>query len=762
MNGAFSVDVEVELIGLPPGDDNYLAAELLNDTGHAYRLNATLAHNILQVQESIWRFSRDHRLNPFFVKISYKNQRCEALQTLEEILLASDEFYGEDNEEQKQLYLQQNLKITVDYTLFNSPSIPRRDPVAEYFDLVVKFNRRGYGDATTSRYRETYSSTVASLKDRIAESVNEDKEDLEIFYENQLITDEDLQLYQIFKIDVTPIITPVFLVKDKKRVNRRFHIKIDSNRQELQQGNNIFELNKDTTLNDFKRQIIARLDEGSVARTFLDQVKLSYDDNLITGDDETDATTRVIDRLLIPESLVESSNFMITLKLEINNAFLSAGIFSREFLRDFRSSNRFEFLPRTDRGGGSTESIRANVEGDATTSNPAVIEANFSNTGQTYHLLNNDAGQTRFIDESYTSSQLYSLKYTTNDGTVKEVKLNTSQCIVVKANPQTGQQAYVMISPSGMAKLNSGLNFGYRIVGATIVNEQPNLVPTPTIPIEEPIIDPETIPAPPHRPPVPQVSLQQRLMMLLRNHALRIISGFVQFVILLMVFGFDILKLRIELIIGLAFINLLILTFISGDTVGDKIDEFIRDLPPSLMVSVLGKASQGIHYMRGIGRRIDNGLTNFFIKTAVHHRLFEYELILEVLNSRINYVNVIKWYLNQHLSNFSLYIASNFPPILDKVMEAYEMRKNQEIKNLKGVVNDLYLLINQLVTHELSERSDDVIDNSTVQGMIEQKVGITYENFTTREFANEYNDDDYQFLLNLGVELKLYKNSLQP
>lgn len=763
MNGAFSVDVEVELIGLPSGDDNYLSPELLNDTGDRYRLNATLAHNIRQIQESIWRFSRDHRLNPFFVKISYKNQRCESLQTLEEILLANDEFYGEDSEAQKQLYLQQHLKITVDYTLFNSPSIPRRDPVTEYFDLVVKFNRRGFGDATSTRYRETCYSTVASLKDRIAESVNEDKEDLEVFYENQLIRDENLQLYQIFKIDVTPIITPVFQVKDKKRVNRRFHVKIDSNRQELQQGNNIFELNKDATLNDFKRQIIARLDEGSVARTFLDQVKLFYDDNLITDDDETDVTTRVIDRLLIPESLVESSNFMITLKLEINNAFLSAGIFSREFLRDFRSSNRFEFLPRTDRGGGSTESIRATVDGDATTTNPPIIEANFSNTGQTYHLLNNDAGQTRFIDESYTSSQLYSIKYTTNDGTVKEVKLNTSQCIVVKANPQTGQQAYVMISPSGMAKLNSGLNFGYRVVGATIVNEQPNLVPTPTIPMEEPIINPETFPlAPPPQPAVPRVSFQQRLLMLVRNHALRMISGFVQFVILLMVFGFDILKLRIEFIIGLAFINLLILTFISGDTVGDKIDEFIRDLPPSLMVTVLGKASQGIRYMRGIGKKIDEGLTNFFINTAVHHRLFEYELILEVLNTRINYVNVIKWYLNQHLSNFVLYIASNFPPILNKLMEAYEMRKNQEIKNLKVVVNDLYLLINRLVTHELSERSDDVIDNSTVQGMIEQKVGITYENFIAREFANEYNDDDYQFLLNLGVELKLYKNSLQP
>lgn len=777
MNGAFSIAVALNQINSPP--QSYLAAHLVAESGDKYQLNATLSHTIFQVKESIWQMSRDHRLNPLFVRITYKNNPCQDSQTLEEIVLANDEFSDEDNEEQKWLCLEQNLGITVDYTLFNSPSIPIRDPIPEFFDLVFKYNKKGYygADQTiTMRYRETLFSTLGPLKDRIAESVNEDKQDLEIFYENELITDDDLHLYQIFKIDVTPIITQVLQVKDKKRVNRRFHIKIDSNRQELQQGNNMFELNKDTTLNDFKRQIIARLDEGSVARTFLEQVKLYYDDTLITTENEDDATVRVIDRLSIPESLVESSNFIITLKLEINNAFFTAGIFSREFLRDFRSSNRFEFLPRTDRGGNNTEDInRAAVASASITNQPSVqIEANFTNTGQTYHLLNNEAGQTRFIDESYTSSQLYSIKYTANDGTVKEVKLNTSQCIVVKANPQTGQQGYVMISPSGMAKLNNELNFGYRIDGARIVNnEEPtvNPVPTPTIPIGQPIIPDAPPPPPPQQqqqqPAVPVVTLQQRIISLFRNNGFRMLSRLVQYTIMLMVFGFDIqfFSFRLDFLIGITLINLLILTFITGDVIGNWIDEFIRDVPPSLFVNFLSKVSEGSHFLRGVGKTVNDWLIGFFIKLAVDYRLFEYELLLEVLNNKINYLNVIKWYLNQHLSNFCLYIASNFPPIHDKVMQAFEMRKNQEIKHLKVDVNNLYLLINQLVLHDLKKRravtnSDYVIDDSMIEGMIEQKVGVTYETFTSREFASEYNDDDYQFLLNLGIELSLYKNSL--
>ena len=62
---------------------------------------------------------------------------------------------------------------------------------------------------------------------------------------------------------------------------KRFRVLLESNLPNLQNEKSMIEINDRTTVKQLKQLIIAKNDEGSVTRTFIEQIKLSYEGNII-------------------------------------------------------------------------------------------------------------------------------------------------------------------------------------------------------------------------------------------------------------------------------------------------------------------------------------------------------------------------------------------------------------------------------------------------------------------------------------------------
>lgn len=128
---------------------------------------------------------------------------------------------------------------------------------------------------------------------------------------------------------------------------KRFRVLLESNLPNLQNEKSMIEINDRTTVKQLKQLIIAKNDEGSVTRTFIEQIKLSYEGNIIpTSFQEEEAS--VYELLGLNQELLEQNNSVIKLKLtkheHVNG---TGGLLSREFWKDFQSNDRFRFLPAT-------------------------------------------------------------------------------------------------------------------------------------------------------------------------------------------------------------------------------------------------------------------------------------------------------------------------------------------------------------------------------------------------------------------------------
>ena len=128
---------------------------------------------------------------------------------------------------------------------------------------------------------------------------------------------------------------------------KRFRILLESDLPNLQNEKSMIEINDRTTLKQLKQLIIGKNDEGSVTRTFIEQIKLSYEGNDIPSSLQ-DEETSVYELLGLNEEFLEKNNSIVRLKLtKHDNVNGTGGILSREFWKDFQSNDRFRFLPAT-------------------------------------------------------------------------------------------------------------------------------------------------------------------------------------------------------------------------------------------------------------------------------------------------------------------------------------------------------------------------------------------------------------------------------
>ena len=269
---------------------------------------------------------------------------------------------------------------------------------------------------------------------------------------------------------------------------KRFHILIESQLPNLQNERCMFEVNDRTTLKEFKEQVIARNDEISVVRTYIEQLILEYGDQMIP-DYPLDSSVTVYEALHLNEEILRETRNVVKLNVRKHeNVNGTGGILSRDFWRDVRSEGRLQFLPQQDREQEHNqdedqnqnqdqyqelETDRLHEESvqdvhfgststqDTTTPNIAHIEPTkiavhgggvWEMEGTSYEtLIDPTTGEKKLVCQDDLTNSGYELTLEV-DGVTKSATLNRSECIVVDNG---NHSPYLLLNQLGTAKLNS-------------------------------------------------------------------------------------------------------------------------------------------------------------------------------------------------------------------------------------------------------------------------------------------------------------------
>lgn len=472
-------------------------------------IRVTLKHKIRDIKYVIWYNSENFSLKPFCITMLYNGRHLSDDESISEILGTSD------IQEAKT----RSINMVIDYQLLKTLNVRTRDPVEELFDIEIMCNIQE-GSNFSVKLRESLKCTVGFLKDTVAENLNKrvdgsqpiDRKSVKIRYlgtdrgsvivqKGEEDCDEDhAVLSDVMEIDVTPLIPMLFEavilpatghernegftydpITASRTVGRgRVHILLRSNVPALSNGNNIFEINNSTTLREFKQMIIERVDYNSVRRTFYDQIRLYTEESDNMQDGElTEDNTKVYELLGLHETS-SSERTTYTMKLIVTDDLsgTEGGVFSRQFLRDLRSSNRFQFLPtahndiRNEQEGNEVHhqfSTNAHDERNISPFEPTrvIMEEGqeWQLSGETYEIIDQETGtessaanvprnRQLLVNQSDLSTECFVISFKIPEtGEEKSVTLNTSQCIVVDNSPH--HQPYVLLNPSGSAKIHS-------------------------------------------------------------------------------------------------------------------------------------------------------------------------------------------------------------------------------------------------------------------------------------------------------------------
>lgn len=247
----------------------------------------------------------------------------------------------------------------------------------------------------------------------------------------------------------------------------RMHILLRSTEQNLQNERSLFEINSNTTMKELKQAIIERLDERQVTRTFLEQVVLSFQDRVISNDHNTDEFSVAV-ALDLTDGAIREMNNVIPLSLEVKSVV--NGILSREFWHDITANDRFDFLPIINQDIEEEQTGNTEIENEQTENaeiesgntvppdmalvEPMKIVADddrvWKLTGTTYESISDGQGSAKLVNQDDLSQKIFEMSSASNPNEM--VKLSTSQCIIVD---NEGQQPYMLLSPAGIAKVDS-------------------------------------------------------------------------------------------------------------------------------------------------------------------------------------------------------------------------------------------------------------------------------------------------------------------
>ncbi|CUM50081.1 uncharacterized protein AC631_00201 [Debaryomyces fabryi] len=737
-----------------------------------YSINVTLDHTIGDIKQLIWKNSQDYSLKPIFLTIKHNEsvkkdheRLCDVLQTPE----ATDNpiFHG--------------FKLIIDYTLFNSPSVPRRDPVEELFDIIIDFEEPGN---QTFKIRETLDCTIGVLKDYIVEekarhglTLNRESINLILASNNITCTDNELRLSRALKLDVTPSRPVSFKVQTRIASDggvsgrRRFHIKIDSTISALEQGNNLFEVNFRTTVYEFKQQIIERMDYQSVRRTFFDQVRLYYATQLIENTTQINDCS-LYDVLLLNDEILNQNNGIITMNLEVTDSLSgNGGVLSRDFWQDLRSQNRFEFSPN------SSNDLRNIGEDENNSHNIAPIEptriileggVEWNLTGETFEVIQENARDQTHLDQTrrrvlVNQTNLASRDYefalqVPGESVERKVILNTSQCIIVDNGTH---QPYVLLNPSGASLLNSVFRLANNetliqkvsvLMYDALQNAMENEIPEPQV---------NNLANGNGHNRAPVAGNQGETVIdiavdLMRNNIRRWLSTIMRCVFLIYILGINALFIAFwkELLMyGIIFGTFYVLVFAGNDVANwveekfhlNRNDNRRRRIDEKLLLRLI----RLLHFTDTVTTNIFSILRNELIRTAVDRtRPYEYVFRNEFEQNSL-WFHAIETFTNLWKDGL-LMLLLLLPSFSDKIYEELEKWRSNEIDDLALEVR----ILRELTVDAIDSRRQGANSPKFTEDLVNEYTGYVY-NDLIQDSSESYTatEDRYQSLLEYYIKL---------
>lgn len=438
--------------------------EPVEEFPESYEVNVTLHHTFGQVKDLIWWFSKNKYVRPEYLTIEHKNKVVGDSEIVGGVVKQSE-------------IIENKVDIGLNLVVHPHPlvHVSPRDPIRDFFDVKIHW-KDNQGSWRHMLERQNLDCTVGSLKDVVIEElkkngmlVNKSTLNLKLKITEEILEDEEKSLSDILILDVPPLQEVNFILENKDMSHkpaRRFHVKIDPIEDTPLNWDSLFEVNCNTTLKDFKEEIITRMNRISVKRIFADQVRLYYALQLISSGPE-DEEKKLYDILLLNEKVLNESNGTIVMQLEtidyVNGT--NGGLFSSDFWNDLRSPQKFDFLPNPRSGHNlDTSSSSKSVVSHPFVPTKIITDGGkeWTLTGDTYNsiVLENLDRQDGIEDKLLVNqSKLSTVDYDfsfklDNEGETYHVVLDTSQCIIV--DPGT-HQPYVLLNQSGASKLNSVL-----------------------------------------------------------------------------------------------------------------------------------------------------------------------------------------------------------------------------------------------------------------------------------------------------------------
>ncbi|KAM9928281.1 hypothetical protein OXX59_001948 [Metschnikowia pulcherrima] len=228
-----------------------IPVEQVNLSGKPTRLDAinvrvTLRHTLAHVRHSIWMFSEDNSIKPMFISFRYNNGIISDSLSLSEIFSV---------EHSSEIIATHGLSVIIDYTLFESPAIPKREPVPDLFDVEIVFEENSNTSFTQTCFtRESLLSSVASVLELAAMKHKIAPEKLQLTYEG-VVHSESLLLREILALDVPPLNTVRFGVRMKPV---KCPIKVQTKQPSEQVTMFVVYVEKNVLIRELKAEIAAK------------------------------------------------------------------------------------------------------------------------------------------------------------------------------------------------------------------------------------------------------------------------------------------------------------------------------------------------------------------------------------------------------------------------------------------------------------------------------------------------------------------------
>lgn len=638
-----------------------------------FHINVTKSHTVHHLKEAIWIFSENHILKPVFLKIKHRGRDVNDLDIL-----------GEIDAEMTQSE-SSNWSLVIDYTLFNSPFIPNREPVPTLFDIRIS-GVVGPKDVDLTIQR-SLDNLVGGIKEEIAGRLDISADEFHLLlassHFDQLPSHSKIR--DIIGLDVPPLHTVDFTIVSNTKVELLLHsLSGDSVRVTLDQN---------TTLWDLRNKIGQKIGKAPELVTLYNSTVLENEETISGSDDQLST----IFGTLLPHIIGSQIRYEIT---KSNEILLDGKLWHRT------GNSKVELEDRT---GNLTTVDEADIPGDYYTIEYGNETVKFTtselimNEVDSYVLLS-PAGYAK-LQRTWPRAK----GLTNNDGIMGVQPTPTDED---SGDEREGGETADETLP-GAAEVSpaesSGASENTQLHQAETQNQNQNQTQNqnlnqdqnldhdqnpnqangqPDFDIEEIVnaLDPIFINGngAVHAPNGNQ-SVAQRLFGVLLFNVQNIMQFGMQFVLVVMVLGFDIFRefLRPEVLAFVLCASAYLVLFIWGETVSEWLEQnILRNAPDQLDFRLVREVLKVFRFCTGV-------LNSVFQKQLALIKLVlpllfkpRHEWLYLQVTGRASTLQKIGDYFNELVGTLVMFCATLLPLLQDGIEQYWLQVRNSEASNI--------------------------------------------------------------------------------